>query len=220
MQTDCFTILVGPDQCAYKVPEGRLTIHSSVFSRMCSAPFLESAQRVIKLPEEDPHVFDDFYDWMYSSKPHVDLRMGAQAVFDLAIFAEKYQICHLKNQISDLLKKDWDNYVLDAKILDHVYSSVPDGAVLRQLCASMLKELIDLGPYPYCGAWVAKELFKEYEPVFALHTELGRDFFRAAVICTFHPCTFHDHSDIAHLVEVDAGFCPHSDTDFIFDEAV
>lgn len=131
MQTDSFTILVGPDQCAYKIPQGRLTIHSSVFLRMCSAPSLESTQRVIKLPEENPHVFDDFYDRMHSSKPHFDLRMGAEAIFDLAIFAEKYHICHLKNQIADILKEEWSNNMLSAENLDHVYSSVPDGAVLR-----------------------------------------------------------------------------------------
>lgn len=221
MQTDSFTILVGPDQCAYKVPEGRLTMHSAVFSSMCSAPFLESAQRIIKLPEEDPSVFEDFYDWMYSSKPHVDLKMGARAVFDLAIFAEKYQICHLKNQISDLLQNDWSHDILDAEILDHVYSSVPEGAVLRQLCVSILKRLLDQGVYvDHCGTWMAKDLFKEYDPVFALHTDLGRDFFRVAAIDRIHPCTFHDHSNIDRPLEVDAGFCPHSYADLILDEAV
>lgn len=222
MQTDNFTILVGPDQCAYKIPEGRLTMHSPVFTRMCAPPFLESTTRVIKLPEEDPRIFDDFFDWMYSSTPHVDFKMGAQAVFDLAIFSEKYQICHLKNQISDLLQNDWsEDTNLSAQILDHVYSSVPDGAILRQLCASILQRMLDNGNYSYhCGAVMAKDLFKEFEPLFALHTDLGRDFFRAAAIGTFKPCTFHDHSNIAGPLDIDAWFCPFSDTNFILNKAL
>lgn len=51
-QTDRFTILVGPNKSAYEVPEGLLIMRSIVFERMCSAPFLESTQRVINLPEE------------------------------------------------------------------------------------------------------------------------------------------------------------------------
>lgn len=98
-QTDRFTILVGPNKSAYEVPEGLLNMRSIVFERMCSAPFLESTQRVINLPEEEPENFDCFFDWIYSLRPHVGFGNGAEAVFNLAIFAEKYLVCHLKNQL-------------------------------------------------------------------------------------------------------------------------
>lgn len=221
MQTDSFTILVGPDECAYKIPEGRLTFHSSVFSYMCSASFAKSNERVIKLPEEDPRVFDDFYDWMYSSKPCVDIAMGAQAMFDLAIFAEKYHICHLKNRITDFLNEEWSEENLDAKIVDHVYSSVPNGAILRKLCASILKRRLDNAPCGYYdGALMAGSIFREYESVFALHADLGRDFFRTTAIHKFGPCTFHDHSNIAPPLEFNTTFCPYLDNDFILDKAI
>lgn len=195
MQTDSITILVGPDQCAYKVPQGRLTLHSPVFLRMCSAPFLEFTQRLIKLPEEDPHVFDDFFDWMYSSKPHVDLRMDAEAIFGLAIFAEKYHICHLKNQIADILKEKMSGDILKAEILNRVYSSVSEGAILRQLCASTLQRLVN-GGFLNGDGRKQEDHCKEYEPVFALHADLGRDFFRRTATSNHKPCAYHDHSNI------------------------
>lgn len=201
MQTDSFTILVGPEQSVYKVPQGRLTMHSSVFERMCSAPFLESTERVIKLPEEDPNVFEDFIDWMYSSNPHVDFNKGTEAIFELAIFAEKYQICHLKNQISDLLKRDWKYISFNSEIVDRVYNSVPEGAILRQLCSWILNMHVNRGEFFNKSR---EDVCKEYEPLFALHPDLGRDFFQQVVSIDFSadckPCLFHDHSNITNPV--------------------
>lgn len=189
-------------------------MHSSVFERMCSAPFLESSQRVIKLPEEDPHVFDDFYDWMHSSEPHVDFSKGAEATFDLAIFAEKYQICHLKNQIADILLKEYQKDILNAETLDHVYSSVPEGAILRQLCSLILKKQITYHD-EYCYSERSLDDWKEYEPVFSLHAGLGRDFFTWTVTKKVKPCAFHDHSNITHPVEGTDKTCPYSAIHFV-----
>lgn len=211
MQTDSFTILVGPEQYAYKVPQGRLTMHSAVFERMCSAPFLESTQRVIKLPEEDPEVFDNFFDWMHSSKPQVDLSKGTDAIFDLAIFAEKYQICHLKNQLSDIIKKDWDKQKLKSETVDQVYNNVPEGAVLRQLCSWILKMQVSrVNFYDRQG-----DQHKDYEIVFASHADLGRDFFKWTISGESKACNFHDHNNITNPIEVKGNVCPYSDIHFL-----
>lgn len=220
MQTDSFTILVGPEKCLYKVPEGRLTMHSPVFERMCSAPFLESTERVIKLPEEDPCVFENFVVWMYSSDPHVKYNMGTEAIFDLAIFAEKYQIFHLKNQISDVIKRDWKYSSLDSEIINQVYNSVPEGAILRQLCSWVLNMHFNRAVFFNTSR---EDCCKEYEPIFALHADLGRDFFRQVVSIDFSidpinlkPCLFHDHSNITNPVEgSEMRTCPYSFVHFI-----
>lgn len=211
MQTDSFTVLVGPDQYAYKVPEARLTMHSPVFERMCSAPFLESTQRVIELPEEDPVVFDDFFDWMHSSKPQVDFSKGPGAIFDLAIFAEKYQICHLKNQISDILRKEWEKQKLKSELVDHVYRNVPDGAVLRQLCSWILR----MKGASCAIQWAPLEFYKDYETVFTSHADLGRNFFKWTIIGEPKACSFHDHSNITNPVVPKGNVCPYSDIHFL-----
>lgn len=213
MQTDRFTIIVGPNKSSYKVPEGRLTMHSTVFERMCSAPFLESTQRVINLPEEEPEVFDNFFDWIHSAKPQVDFSKGTEAVFNLAIFAEKYQICHLKNQLSDIIKKDWDRRKLKPETIDQVYRNVPDGAVLRQLCSLVLKRQVS--SYSSFERHGDKyELYKEYAPVFNSHSDLGRDFFKWATCGDPETCAFHDHSNITNPVEAKNYLCPYSDIHF------
>lgn len=201
MQTEHFTILVGPEKRSFKVPEGRLKMHSPVFERMCSAPFLEAKQRLIKLPEDDPSVFEDFFAWLHLSKPEIDSSKGTEAIFALAIFAEKYQICHLMNQITDLVKKDLGGHRLNPKILDQVYSGVPERAILRQFCSWILKEEVETHAFRHLTN--AKDQIKEYAGIFSLHPDLGRDFF----LWTYqsdsdklkdrcNACQFHDHSDI------------------------
>ena len=180
---------------------------------MCSAPFLESAQRVIKLPEEDPDVFDNFFDWIHSSKPQVDFSKGNEAIFDFAIFAEKYQICHLKNQISDIIRKDWEKQKLKPEIIDQVYSSVPDGAVLRQLCSWILNRQVI--QYSYDRLRKQYDIYKEYETVFASHADLGRDYFKWNTVGETKGCQFHDHSNIANPVEGKGSACPYSDIHFL-----
>lgn len=207
MQTDRFTILVGPKKTAYKVPEGLLTMHSPVFERMCSAPFLESTQRVINLPEDEPDVFDYFFDWIHSVTPQVGFENGAEAVFHLAIFAEKYQICHLKNQLSDIIQKAWNQEILNSKTVNQVYSNVPDGAIIRQLCSWVLrKQVVRQGR--------TRRSYEEYDSVFISHSDLGRDFFKWANSCEPATCDFHDHSNITNPVEAQNHVCPYSDIHF------
>ncbi|MCJ1347566.1 hypothetical protein MMC31_005791 [Peltigera leucophlebia] len=213
MQTENFTILVGPAQCAYKVPQGRLIMHSPVFERMCSAPFLESTERVIKLPEEDPVDFENFFDWMHSSKPQVDFSSkGTEAIFGLAIFAEKYQIYYLKNQISDIIRQGWEKLKLKSETLDQIYSSVPEGAVLRELCSWILQKQATQN-YSYGRS--APAFFEEYEPAFISHADLGRDFFKWTLNGESKTCSFHDHSDITNPLEGKRLVCPYSDIPFV-----
>lgn len=222
MQTEQFNILVGSEKRSFKVPEGRLTMHSPVFERMCSAPFREAKQRLIKLPEDDPSVFADFFDWMHSSKPQVDFSKGTEAIYALAIFAEKYQICHLKNQIVDLIENNWEQRLPNPKILDQVYSGVPERAVLRQLCSGILEKAINY--YNYGQRKVGQDLAQEYAQVFASHPDLGRDFFlwvtRSSIYTSDHgACVFHDHSNIRNPSKSQNGLCPYSDS-FVASQAV
>lgn len=221
MQTEQFNILVGSEKRSFKVPEGRLTMHSSVFERMCSAPFREAKQRLIKLPEDDPSVFADFFDWMHSSKPQVDFSKGTEAIYALAIFAEKYQICHLKNQLADLILRNWEQHKPNPKTLDQVYSGVPERALLRQLCSGILERTTNLSNhYIFYRRENAQDLYQEYGQVFASHPDLGRDFFlwvtRPSINTTSvqsdNACAFHDHSNIPNRSKSQNIFCPYSDS--------
>ena len=218
---------VGPQEHVFKVPHGLLIRYSAVLERICFPSFLDSNQPIIKLPEENPSVFKDFFDWLHSSKPQLDFSKGTEAIFDLAIFAQKYQICHLMNQITDLIKtmtlatpKCGEGEVrLDPAILDHVYSSVPDGAVLRQLCSWVL--LWQVKNWRHENR--SQDFNRQYAEVFTWHPDLGRDFFQwvsAKDKNPFKPCQFHDHSNIPNAMKGKGGggwvdqndVCPYSDS--------
>jgi len=113
-----------------------------------------------------------------------------EAVLDLAIFAELYKIYHLQNQTSDALAQEIREK-LTPELLIHVYKAVPDGAVLRELCAGALSEPKAIGDD---SKW--KRAFYEYP-------ELGWSFFVKVhnelvdvPKKAFGPCEFHDHSDV------------------------
>jgi len=101
MQTDRFTILLGPTQKSFRVPQGLLIQRSSVFEK------IESTEQIIRLPEEDTTTFEHFFIWLHALEPCLSIK-SIDAIVDLAIFAEKYQVCHLKNQTSDVIKTAFD----------------------------------------------------------------------------------------------------------------
>lgn len=187
-------------------------MHSPVFDRMCSAPFLESSQRLIKLPEDSPSAFEDFLNWGYSYKPSVDFSKGTEAIIGLAIFAEKFQINSLTNQLTDLIKTAEGRERVNPDILDEVYFRVPDGAILRQLCSWVVNWQAACWDHNSDeSGWG-----EEYAEVFAVHTDLGRDFFQWVYAkhtspIRFKACQFHDHRNIPDAVNSRTQECPYSD---------
>ncbi len=62
------------------------------------------------------------------------------SVLDLAIFAEMYIICQLKNQTSDILCIELGSgrWQLTPNDISMVYDEVPSDSILRQLCSVSL----------------------------------------------------------------------------------
>ena len=124
------------------------------------------------------------------------------SLIDLAIFAEKYYICLLKNQTSDVIRTALsDNrWNVTPEIITAIYSSVPVGTILRQLCF--------LGSAIRCKTAPRRrrtEGYAKWETVFYNYPNLGWDYFQHVLAgqienSTFSfggACRFHDHSDIA-----------------------
>jgi len=131
MQSDRFTVLIGSAQMSFQVPQELLIQHSSVFKKMCHPPFKESIEKTIKLLEKKPATFANFFIWLHALEPCITIDQ-MEPVVDLANFAEKYHICCLKNQISDVLRAALsDNqWRVTSEIITTVYSSVPAGTSL------------------------------------------------------------------------------------------
>src|SRR5579871_6001523 len=129
MQTDRFTILLGPAQKSFSVPQGLLIQRSSVFRK------IESTEQVIRLPEEDTTTFEHFFIWLHALEPCLSIK-SVDAIVDLAIFAEKHHVCHLKNQTSDAIRTALveERWKITPDAITKVYKNVPAGTILRQLC--------------------------------------------------------------------------------------
>jgi hypothetical protein len=88
---------------SFQVPQDLLMLWSPPLGEMCRSGLEESRERLIPLPYVKISTFEDFLIWIYACEPSVDLKNLA-SVLDLAIFAEMYIICQLKNQTSDILR--------------------------------------------------------------------------------------------------------------------
>src|SRR5690349_30493 len=103
MQSDRITVLVGPTEKSYSIPEALLMQYSPPLGKMCQSESILSQARIIKLPKVKISTFEDFFVWIHVLEPSVNVK-SLESVLDLAIFAEIYTICHLKNQTSDILR--------------------------------------------------------------------------------------------------------------------
>jgi hypothetical protein len=90
---------------SFQVPQDLLMLWSLPLGEMCRSGLEESRARIIPLPHIKISTFEDFLIWMYAYGPSVNLNNLA-SVLDLAIFAEMYIICQLKNQTSDILRTE------------------------------------------------------------------------------------------------------------------
>jgi len=95
--------MVGPCKEVFKVSLDLLTHCSPVFEKLCSLP-LEYTERVIELAEDDPSTFELFFIWLHSPTPYMPLDSDSKSLINLGVFAEKYRIRRLMNQISDFIR--------------------------------------------------------------------------------------------------------------------
>jgi hypothetical protein len=225
MQSDRFTILLGPAQKSFQVPQDLLIRRSSVFKKMCHPPYKESIERVIRLPEEKPSTFEDFFIWLHAFEPCVTLDC-MDSVINLAIFAEKYHVCHLKNQTSDVIRTalSENRWKVTPEAIATVYNNVPAGTILRQIC--FLGFAVSCTVATWRRRNEGNNHYAKWETAFCNCPDLGWDYFLhiqtgqgdtsstgfggdASTVSLGGACRFHDHSDIAGWVRKNCSKCPY-----------
>jgi hypothetical protein len=209
MQTDRFTILLGPAQKSFRVPQGLLIQRSSVFEKM------ESTEQVIRLPK-DPTTFEHFFIWLHTLEPCLSIN-SIDAIVDLTIFAEKYYVYHLKNQTSDVIRTALieERWKITPETITKVYKNVPAGTILRQLC--FLGFMISYNVTDWMAWYRQNDRYAKWETAFCNCPDLGWDYFKhsqtkgedTSTISSGGACRFHDHSDIAGWVCRNRTECPY-----------
>ncbi|KAK5056579.1 hypothetical protein LTR84_012111 [Exophiala bonariae] len=202
----------------FLVPVEFLRRRSREFQRLIHihSDYLEQ----IKLPETRISTFEDFLIWTFTPQP----KIGVNATFDeavhLGVFAWKYQIPSLSNQVTDVIRaklaeKEWP---LEASIVDNIYGAVPSKCPLREVVRAALGQL----PRPNAEGEVLKD---EWKATFLKHAELGWDYIQAAATewtkrdYLTDYCKFHDHQGVSHrgsFAECDG--CPFAHEDCYPDE--
>lgn len=207
MQSERMTVLVGPTEKCFQMGQDLLFQYSEPLGRMCSSGFIESHERIIRLPEVEVPTFEDFLVWVYAYEPSIDESKSVDALIDLAVFGEIYLIHQLKNQTSDVIRARLgsDKLKLTPDIVSKIYRSVPAGSILRGLCShgfAIRPRDLDWGN---CSASTRKYgQYSEWKTVFEEWAEFGWDYFsilqtvssEALDISLGGTCRFHDHSDI------------------------
>lgn len=138
------------------------------------------------------------------------------AIIDLAIFSDIFQITPLQNQSSDIIyelmtKKE---VPITPEMISRIYTSTPDGSVLRKLFCLCFCKFHSPGTY-----YSSDEEPSKWETLFDQFPNFGRDYFRytrnsSESLNKTRACRFHDHSNMLNWVGDDtrSGFniCPFS----------
>lgn len=145
---------------------------------MCHLPFKEAKQGVMRLPEDDPSTFGEFVCWIYKATPCVDgNNTSVSSLVKLGIFAEKYQVPPLVEQIyDDLLVKMYPRYqpnnsfqLLAPSDIRAIFEGTSAKSLLRRFCCLYLSE-----------RWepTRRKLSRKWERLFEEVAELGWYYFK------------------------------------------
>ncbi|EXJ63002.1 hypothetical protein A1O7_03446 [Cladophialophora yegresii CBS 114405] len=158
-KTAVVTVVVGlsPERC-WVVHEQLLTSASRFVKTALTPGFRESEERTIRLPEEDPDVFDLFVNYLYTSTTgglSLDMRLR------LYVLADRLQAVVLGDSIRATLDGITCRFLSEAQ-LEYVLEHTRPGDLLRRSCILRLGEVIRAGPYFLLSDGFARLLCEKY----------------------------------------------------------
>jgi hypothetical protein len=133
-------IFVGPSRVRFSVHEKSLSAQSPVFKSMFNTGFLEADKKSAELPDDEPEVFDAFYQWLYrdtlDEMNSKDSKRSSGPIWErikLVCFAEKYCIDKLSNYGMDTLIECYkkEKCMPSSEAIDLAYSNTSEGSGLR-----------------------------------------------------------------------------------------
>ncbi|KAL8694755.1 MAG: hypothetical protein Q9218_000681 [Villophora microphyllina] len=141
------TILVGtePRQDKY-VPHAELLCHwSPFFKAAITGKFEEAETGVIKLPNDEPRVFDIFQDWLYNNSNKAVLNLGPFDAGDVSlllalwVFGDKYQVPGFQNAAMEALRTRTINEprIFRLKDIQFAFGNTLDESPLRKFIVDL-----------------------------------------------------------------------------------
>lgn len=181
----------------YRVPRDFLRRRSPAFRTLLQLH--QEYSEPIKISDTRVSTFEDFIIWTFRDQPEIKSGATFDEVVRLGIFAWKYQIASLSNQVTDVIRRNVASceWPLQASILDNIYDAVPSKCPLREVVRAALGQL----PRPNAEGEVLKD---DWKATFLKHAELGWDYIQACATewaqkdYLTDACRFHDHQDVSH----------------------
>jgi hypothetical protein len=161
------------------------------------------------LPDTTVETVTEFFIWSHSPNPHLDDSHGFGEIVNLGIFAWRYKISALSNQVTDLIRVNLagGEWQLEAGIVDAIYQAAESSSPLREVVKAAL------GQVP--RSTIAGE---EWEKTFRNNSDLGWDCLRAGdkewsrQDFLSGVCRFHNHDGIKRPEGLCDG-CPFAEAD-------
>jgi hypothetical protein len=212
MQGERVKVLVEPSKDSFEVPYDLLEQYSTAFEKLRNA--LNDSGDEIILQDVGKSTFQDFFIWLHTYEPSITYSEpvdsdSVNGALELAVFAEKYKIFHLRNQASDvirvaLLDGQWK---ITPEMISAVYKVAPAGSALRQLSFLGFVAAVPAEGQIDSNLW---------QPAFIQCPELGFDYFHyksgsmVEGVESGGACRFHNHRDIDSWVVEDVVACSYS----------
>jgi hypothetical protein len=141
---------------------------------------------------------EDFLVWSLSLQPQIYEHAAFSRVVSLGIFAWRYQISALSNQVTDMIRRNLANgpWQLEASIVDDVYEATPIGSPLREVIRAAL------GGLPRSSVDDEGPSREKWKMTFLKHSQFGWDYIEARGSewtpqdYLSEPCRFHDHQGV------------------------
>ncbi|GLT70938.1 hypothetical protein SLA2020_429850 [Shorea laevis] len=158
-----------------------LVSRSPVFKAMLENEMEESRSGIIKISDVSYEVLRAFINYLYTAEATLDERMA----YDLLVFAEKYQVKHLKAYCEKFLvsKLNWENSVMSYAFAHQQNAKLVGDAALSLITDNMDKftkreeygELVERDPrlvVEIYEAYLAKQVMKsQSNPVSILYDD-------------------------------------------------
>ena len=184
----------------YTLYKGVLSFYSGFFAAAFPGRNWEEAQsNTIDLEDEEDIHFDRFVLWLYSRQLPIseDFSTSVKAICILWVFADKYDIPLLANQLIDLLRdavsKHWKRPITQ---LVYMYDNTTSNALLRRFIVFLLSRSSgpDLLTPESRGRWPPDALWDVLQQVCA-HKESHTSNLTQEEVKALDMCEYHSHPD-------------------------
>ncbi|KPI41571.1 uncharacterized protein AB675_9346 [Cyphellophora attinorum] len=159
-QTAILEVLVGAGLAAksakYIIHEHLLTANSGLVKAMMTHGFQEKSERIIRMPEEEPDIFDHYVNFLYSGRITTSI---LEEQIEMYCLGTRLQDPKFEYACYTAIKAAWTSYsAVDIRfIMDETVEKDP----LRELCVEQVSRGILSGRYTF-SEQSEKELLSDY----------------------------------------------------------